>query len=86
VHGSQLKGKSVFSSPGLGSWVPSPLVGEGQDEGDHGLSTATGPLTLALSHEGRGDSENKAAGEELKLGLVWAVPTLRRKTQYKTRK
>jgi len=60
----------VFSSPELGSWVPSPLVGEGQEEGDHGLSTAHGPLTLALSHEGRGDSENKAAGEELKLGLV----------------
>ena len=60
----------MFSGPGPGSWVPSPLVGEGQEEGEHGLSTAHGPLSLALSHEGRGDSENKTAGEELKLGLV----------------
>ena len=36
-------------------WVPSPLVGEGQDEGLCGTNAACRPLTLALSHKGRGD-------------------------------
>jgi hypothetical protein len=36
-------------------WVPSPLVGEGQEEGVLGRSTAVRPLTLALSRQGRGD-------------------------------
>src|SRR5215510_14372594 len=36
-------------------WVPSSLAGEGQDEGMHGTSSAGRPLTLSLSHEGRGD-------------------------------
>jgi hypothetical protein len=39
----------------LGSGVPSPLVGEGQEEGAHGWCSALHPLSLALSHEGRGD-------------------------------
>ena len=36
-------------------WVPSPLVGEGQDRGSHGRTAAIHPLILSLSCEGRGD-------------------------------
>jgi hypothetical protein len=42
-------------------WVPSPLVGEGQDEGAL-LRRSLLPcdtLTLTLSHQGRGDLTNK---------------------------
>ncbi len=35
--------------------VPSPLVGEGQDGGAHVYDSTIRPLTLSLSHEGRGD-------------------------------
>jgi hypothetical protein len=41
-------------------WVPSPLVGEGQDEGVRGTYTAGRPLTLALSHKGRRNLYAKA--------------------------
>jgi hypothetical protein len=39
-------------------WVPSPLVGEGQDEGATVWSSCLSrdTLSLALSHQGRGDS------------------------------
>lgn len=43
----------------LGSWVPSPLVGEGQEEGASGRSAAYGPLSLALSHEGTGKTRTE---------------------------
>src|SRR5215510_16250468 len=36
-------------------WVPSPLWGKVRMRGCMGRSAAVGPLTLALSHEGRGD-------------------------------
>jgi hypothetical protein len=38
-------------------WVPSPLVGEGQDEGATVRSSCLSrdTLSLALSHQGRGD-------------------------------
>ncbi len=39
----------------LGTRVPSPLVGEGQDGGCSSSSTADGPLTLSLSRKGRGN-------------------------------
>ena len=42
-------------------WVPSPLAGEGQEEGDHGhwpeWSRLTLTLSLALSHQGRGEDK-----------------------------
>ena len=34
--------------------MPLPLMGEDKGEGEQGVSS-TGPLSLALSHEGRGD-------------------------------
>ena len=49
--------------------APSPLAGEGWDEGlveavvQHGSPTH-GPLTLALSREGRGDENTLYFGEE----------------------
>jgi len=49
------------------------LWGKVRKRGEYGLSTAHGPLSLALSHEGRGNLEPKAAGKRLKLGL--ALPT-----------
>ena len=43
------------------------VLGEGQDGGEPGSSTAIGPLTLALSREGRGDPWPKVQEKWLKL-------------------
>src|SRR6266508_611111 len=63
-HRCQLKSKYAST---VGTWVPSPLVGEGQEEGAHGASRAVGPLSLALSHEGRGDPRAQSRGKDLNL-------------------
>jgi hypothetical protein len=57
-------------------WVPSPLVGEGQEEGAYGFCCARHPLSLALSRKGRGDLESVEQGKRLKLGLVTHVSLL----------
>ena len=39
------------------AFLSSPLMGEDNGEGEQGVSS-TGPLSLALSHEGRGNLAN----------------------------
>jgi len=44
-----------------------PLWGKVRKRGIYGSSTALRPLSLALSHEGRGDPEPDVQGKWLKL-------------------
>jgi hypothetical protein len=46
-------------------WVPSPLEGEGQDEGETVRSSLApqDTFTLALSHQGRGENKRRRAAE-----------------------
>ena len=69
-------------------WVPSPLAGEGQEEGAavRRLRLPRFTLSLALSHQGRGEKTeeqskfvpNTIAGEEPKVRAVPLTPLLRR--------
>jgi hypothetical protein len=47
--------------------VPSPLRGEGQDEGNGMAKVLLTPLTLALSPVGRGNCPSQKKGNDLKL-------------------
>jgi hypothetical protein len=60
-----------FSSPGLRVWVPSPLGGEGQDEGNEMATILLTPLTLALSPAGRGNPCPHGQENSLKLGPMY---------------
>jgi hypothetical protein len=64
-------------SPSRSVFLSSPLMGEDTGEGEQGGSS-TGPLSLALSHEGRGDlqasSSAKSRVGELKLGPMSRPP------------